>query len=227
MGWPGHATLGPIHQPWCRLSIPGHSVSPTPLRAVVSCRECATRGQHRPLPSPLPPPAPHFSQDQAGAGLGGVSFSHGSCQKSLSRFVWWEPGVLCPGVHHSVRPGTRAGWQREVSCSSTPQCHTLTVPATPLWRCLHGCAHPVLAPEQHEHQRVTRGLPTPLPSPGFLRSINSLVNPRRLPKAPLSTLGVDFSTFPRVSPATPVPPGIAAGLTQPLLTRTSSAPRRI
>lgn len=89
-GWPGQATLGPIHQPRCRMSIPGHAVS------LVSCRERATRGQHRLLPPPLPPPAPRFWQGQAGAGLWALIFT------------WRLPEILVPLCPSGNRePGVR------------------------------------------------------------------------------------------------------------------------
>lgn len=54
----------------------------------------------------------------AGPGWGWALGSH--FHMALARNLgpalsWWEQGARCPGVHHCVRPGTRAGWQRVVS----------------------------------------------------------------------------------------------------------------
>ena len=112
-------------------------VFPAPLCAVVSCRGCATRGQHRPRPSSpvtsstscspaLAPGKP--SQGQAGAGAGGLIFPW----RLPKIFVplcpggsfLGEPGALRPGVRQCVCPGTASGDPRRVAawgvCAPAP-----------------------------------------------------------------------------------------------------------
>lgn len=199
-----------------------HPVSPCmspvrPLCTVVSCRSCATRGQHRPcMSSPrhlchLPLPAGSLGR----AGPFPMAAAKTFCFVLVA--ASWGNGEPRARVH--VCPSVR-GHMQGGDASAVGHQH---VPATPLRRCPHGRAHSRLAPDKCEHQRVpapqrghSEALPSPLSSepssapppaplhsPGRPRSINSarkslprLFSPPSLERPQLSALGAAFSTFP-------------------------------
>jgi len=227
LGWPGRATLGPcpLWGPAPPASVQGeHPMSPASLRAVVSCGCCATRGQHclhqchrchLLAPHPWPLGAPR----RARLGLGWAGGPTAPFLMALGNILLplcpvgsllGELGAPCPHAHQSVCPGTAEQGpvpQHRAACGACAPAPLRAVPRAgrpshPTWRCPRGRARPELAPEEREHQWVTRGrpspqrgqgeallslhrskprsapLPAPLPSPRRLRSINS---PRKSP----------------------------------------------
>lgn len=119
MAWPCH----PASHPPALVQVE----HPRPLSVTYtpSCRGVMQGMCHEGTASSAPVTSP-TSCSPLLAGLGwGVSHFHMALAKNLCPALsWWEPGALCPGVHHSVRPRTRAGWQRGVSllpCPSVPR----------------------------------------------------------------------------------------------------------